>query len=181
MLLKAACDAAYLQWSIKSLQDWDYFSYSVRAFFVLYFLLLVFIQYITRSIFPETHFTNIVISTDIAVIFFLLFFGSQTFEELKSDLIQISMKFMRMFVIVLIISSIITAIIFTVFSELSIRNLISANLPLVFLLLSFFLLIISIFRLLPFISSYFMLKIVKFCVIQSSKQSQISLDIFCVI
>ena len=161
----------YLQWSTKSLQDWHYFSRSIKAFFVFYLFLLIILQSITKAVFSETHLTNVALSTDVAIIFSLLFFGSQTFEEFKLSLIQILVKFLSLLVIISVVSILITAIIFTIFySEFSIHNLISASLPLLSLLLAFLLAIILIFRVLPFISFYFILKIIKLCVFQSSKQ-----------
>jgi hypothetical protein len=96
ILLVSDIDSSYVKWSNKASQDWDYFTNSIKSFFVLYFLLLLLLQYFATILFPTVGPLNAILSTEIILVFVLVLFGHTTYERFKVHYTKYSRNVLRL-------------------------------------------------------------------------------------
>jgi len=83
--LKESLSNQYLYWAPKLRADEVLLIDVVSAFLFLWFLCLILILTALRPLISEKHLLYVVISSDGAFIFYVLFFGRWTVKQLKKD------------------------------------------------------------------------------------------------
>lgn len=178
--LKESLSNMYLRWAPRLAADEEFLNNAVAALLTIWLLCLIFVSAILKSLVSKGHIAYIVVASDTAFLFYLLLFGRWTIRQLKDDLLRISKSIFKLFATILLILNVLFFAITCLYTRSvpSFGQTVDINFRAIAVMISLYIGLALVFRLVPFVAFYSSVTVVKRSVRQSLKQESNQLGHF---